>query len=177
MNNIIEIQKFKRKDTYILFPLSLPLFFVLYHLVKLEIQEHFIYGQIEEGIVKKIEFSESTTGRVGSLKVLYLEFYIKTLSDDSLIKVREKKQKLDEINFPRDADFQQFKEGDKVTVKILNSYTVKILTYNGVEVNKYNNFLTSSFWWLLLLAMLFLAILPYYVFFTRKKRIKQEEEK
>lgn len=89
MNKIIEIQKLRRKDTYILFPLSLPLFFVLYHLVKLEIQEHFIYGQVSEGTVEDISFYSSSTR---GANIEHIKFHIKIPSKKVLIEADEQEE-------------------------------------------------------------------------------------
>lgn len=156
----------KRKAILAIFiPLSIPLTFILFLMIRQEIREHIYYGQIKEAKVLEIEGARYSGSKGGGVPTFNIE--MKSLESDKFY------YEIIKVNFRTESPIRRFKNevelGDTVTIKVLNKSQAKILEHNKQEVQPYNSYSNLFWYYLVILFMLALVILPYYVLIKYKK--------
>lgn len=139
----------------ILFTFSI--FFVTFVVVRNQIKEHFIYGEIIEGIVLEKEgyWSSSTKG----INTHYWKFSIKPLN-------KHKKNILEVYDSSEKPVVNNSKMGDTLTIKIQTEKQAKIISIKGEKIND-----TISYFWIFIIPIIFfLGIFPYYLLSKHKEK-------
>ncbi|WKK87144.2 hypothetical protein QYS48_10215 [Marivirga arenosa] len=158
--------KYRRKAIMVIFfPLSLPLCFLSYLLIKKEIQEHFFYGQIVKAEIRNIEDFTSTSFPGGGPPKYNLT--MRNLDNEN--EITDGFVVNDGIDDNLREFINQVEVNDTVEVKILNKNQAKILKFKGQEVQPYNSYFNLFWYYLFILFLLGLIALPYYVYFKYKK--------
>ncbi|WKK87146.2 hypothetical protein QYS48_10225 [Marivirga arenosa] len=150
----------KRKAILVIFiPLSIPLTFILFLMIRQEIREHIYYGQIKEAKVLEIEGARYSGSKGGGVPAFNIE--MKSLESDKFY------YEIIKVNFQRESPIRRFKNevevGDTVTIKVLNESQAKILEHKKREVQPYNSYSNLFWFYLVILFLLGLVVLPYYV--------------
>ncbi|MDO4764362.1 MAG: hypothetical protein Q4A00_08295 [Flavobacteriaceae bacterium] len=139
----------------ILFTFSI--FFVTFIIARNQIKEHFIYGEVLQGVILEKDSYISTTSKGSSIH--YWDFKVKPI---------DKYQKFiltaqEEVGNPmiNNSDI-----GDTLTIKVQTEKQAKIISIKGEKIND-----TSSYFWILTLPfLLVLGLLPYYLILKQRKK-------
>lgn len=156
----------KRKAILAIFiPLSIPLTFILFLMIRQEIREHIYYGQIKEAKILEIEGVRDSGSKGGGVPTF--NFVMKGVDNDRVY------NEVMTVKFSRESPIRRFKNeveiGDTVTIKVLNKSQAKILLHEKREVQPYNSYSNLFWYYLVILFLMSLVILPYYVLFKYRK--------
>lgn len=144
----------------ILLLISTILFFISSHLIKLEYQEYFNYGQITTGNIIDTYWESSGDSPPTSLffckiKTGSKNYIYEIQNADNFFVLSDKEQHL----------IEQIKNGDLVKIKILNKKKAKILEWNKEVINSSNSFWSIFGIWLTIFILLVAAICLLYKVF------------
>lgn len=136
---------------------TFPIFFISFVIVRDEIREHFIYGEILQGVILEKDSYISTTSKGPSIH--YWDFKVKPIEkyQKFILRVQE------EVGNPiiNNSDI-----GDTLTIKIQTKKQARIIGVKGEKVNDLN----SYFWILILPFLLVLELYPYYLMLKQRKK-------
>lgn len=161
MNKIIRKNKYlqvginwSKKNTYIYgFPFSIFVFLFLYAFVNTEIKEHFVYGQVTQGVVTDVKSYSSTSAgsSVWTFSIKPIEIYPNVILESS------------ETRGYKNVDYVNI--GDTLTIKIRTETQATIINIKGEEINSIDSFWETFFMGLPILILFFVGCIPYYVLF------------
>lgn len=146
--------------TPILLLISIILLFISSHLIKLEYQQYFKYGQITTGNV--IDTYWESSGDSPPTSLFFCK--IKTGSKNYIYEVQNADNSV-MLSDNEQLMIEQIKNGDFVKIKILNEKNVTILEWNKIVITSTNQFWNLLGMWGTILTLLAMAIgLLYKVF-------------
>jgi hypothetical protein len=150
-------QQINQANKFFLVPflliISIAFLFFSSHLIKLEYQEYFKYGQITTGNV--IDTYWESSGGSPPTSLFFCK--IKTGSKNYIYEI----QNADNSFMLSDNEqllIEQIEKGNSVKIKILNEKQVKILEWNKIVINSSNQFWNIFGLWLTIFILIFAAI-------------------
>lgn len=139
---------------------TFPIFFVTFCIIRNEIKERFIYGDIIQSIVLEKGDYFSTTK--GGPSIHYYTFKVKPIDKytEFILEAREK---------PEKSVIREIVVSDTLTIKIQTEIQAKIISVKGNKINDEN-----SYFWLCATPIIFsIGIFPYaFLYRTEKKKNK-----
>jgi len=156
MDSIHEGQMNQLKKVFlapILLLISTILFFISSHLIKLEYQEYFNYGQIITGNI--IDTYWESSGDNPPTSIFFCK--VKTGSKNYIYEIQNADNSF-ALSYEEQHLIEQIKKGDSVKMKLLNEKKGKILEWNKAVINYSNSFWSIFGIWLTIFILLAAAI-------------------
>lgn len=138
---------------------TFPIFFISFVIVRDGIREHFIYGEVLQGVILEKDSYISTTSKGSSTH--YWDFKVKPIDKYQKFILRAQ----EEVGNPI---INNLDIGDTLTIKIQTEKQAKIISVKGEKVNDLN----SYFWILTLPFLLVLGLLPYCLMVKQRKKYR-----
>lgn len=162
--------EYKIFNLFLFGALSVPFLFFSYLLLRLEYNEHLVFGEIEQAKITNIETSlGSSSGEYGTVVKFNLEL-LNNSSDRKNFSIYSSMNNASPFKNDKELAFGGGANiGDVVTVKLVSNHQAKILRWKGIKINSKTNFWSITGRWFLILVLI---TIPTYIYYRLYKMIK-----